>query len=69
MPHVVTLNAGSSSIKFALFEVNHAAPHALALGLVEELGTARHLRVRDGTGAVTHEERWENTSAPFHTDA
>ena len=36
--YVVTLNAGSSSIKFALFEARWARPLALAVGLVEMVG-------------------------------
>ena len=32
---IVTLNAGSSSIKFALFELDGGDPLALAVGLVE----------------------------------
>ncbi len=35
---VITLNAGSSSIKFALFEVNGGEPTALAVGLAEMAG-------------------------------
>jgi len=69
MPHVVTLNAGSSSIKYALFELDHGAPQAVAVGLVESVGEARHIKVKDGAGKVIFEERWENVSAPFHTDA
>ena len=69
MPHVVTLNAGSSSIKFALFSLNGGAPLALALGLVEEVAHERHIRVKDGAGAVMFEERWSNASTQFHDDA
>ena len=68
MPHVVTLNAGSSSIKFSLFAVDHGEPRALALGLVERIGDASHIKVRDAAGTVTFEESWDNT-AGFHTDA
>jgi acetate kinase len=69
MPHVITLNAGSSSIKFALFALNHAEPRALAVGLAEKVGDVRHIKVRDETGAVTHEEQWEKTGNGFHADA
>jgi acetate kinase len=69
VPHVVTLNAGSSSIKFALFSLNGGAPLALALGLVEEVAHERHIRVKDGAGAVMFEERWSNASTQFHDDA
>jgi acetate kinase len=68
--HVVTLNAGSSSIKFALFELNGREPLALAVGLVEMLGEQRRLKVRDGGGAPIHEDAWTDAGdAPFHTEA
>ena len=69
MPHVMTLNAGSSSIKFALFELDHGDPQALAVGLAEKTGATRHMKVRDGAGAVIHEESWEPAEGGFHTDA
>jgi acetate kinase len=69
MPHVVTLNAGSSSIKYALFELDHGDPQALAMGLVDSVGDKRHIKVKDGAGKVIHDETWENPSAPFHKDA
>ncbi|WP_036261519.1 acetate/propionate family kinase [Methylocapsa aurea] len=68
--HVVTLNAGSSSIKFALFELNGREPVALAVGLVEMLGEQRRLKARDGGGAPIHEDAWTDAGdAPFHTEA
>ncbi len=66
--HVVTLNAGSSSIKFALFAADGGEPRLRASGLVEMTGQARHFRVHDAAGAVTDEQRWSDT-APFHIDA
>jgi acetate kinase len=69
MRHVVALNAGSSSIKYAFFELDGQAPRALAVGLAEMVGSARHIRVHDGAGAVMHEETWDGGAAPFHTDA
>jgi acetate kinase len=41
--HFLTLNAGSSSLKFALFEADGRAPAQLARGQVEGLGTSPHL--------------------------
>ncbi len=68
--HVLTLNAGSSSIKFALFSADNADPAALAVGLSEMLGAERRMRVRDADGVVTHEEAWaDDPGAPFHTHA
>ncbi len=68
--HAVTLNAGSSSIKFALFELDGRAPLALAIGLVEMAGEQRRIKVRDGGGATVHEDAWPGAAgAPFHADA
>jgi acetate kinase len=68
--HVVTLNAGSSSIKFALFELDGRDPLALAIGLVEMLGEQRRIKVHGGDGALVHEETWSSADgAPFHTEA
>ncbi len=68
--HVITLNAGSSSIKFALFELNGDGPQALATGLAEMLSEERRLKIHDGAGAVTHEEQWlAGSGIPFHTNA
>jgi acetate kinase len=66
--YVVTLNAGSSSIKFALFADESGQPRMRASGLVEMIGEARHIRVHDAAGAVTHEQGWSG-GGPFHTDA
>ncbi|HYP62875.1 MAG TPA: acetate/propionate family kinase [Acidocella sp.] len=65
----MTLNAGSSSIKFALFTPDHGEPVALATGLVEMHGEARHLRVRGPDGEVTHEENWARAAEGFHEEA
>jgi len=66
--HVITLNAGSSSIKFALFEAAAAGPVLWASGLAEMVGAARHIRVHDAAGTVTHEQSWSD-AAPFHEAA
>ncbi len=60
---VLTLNAGSSSLKFALFEApeRHVAPEnliVLARGQIEGLGTAPHLITCDRSGAVIEDIRW-----------
>jgi acetate kinase len=66
--HVVTLNAGSSSIKFALYEVDGGVPVALAVGLVEQRDGQHHLKVRAGE-AVIHDQHWQPADgADFHTD-
>jgi acetate kinase len=66
--HVVTLNAGSSSIKFALFELDDGDPLALAVGLVEMAGNQRRMKVQDRDGLTVHEDTWSDGS-PFHSEA
>ena len=67
--NVVTLNAGSSSLKFALYELTDHAPRLLVAGLAETVGTERHMTVRDGSGEVNHRETWNAGVQPFHADA
>lgn len=55
---VLTLNAGSSSLKFALFETAGDALVLGARGQVEGIGTAPHLIARDAAGTVLAEHRW-----------
>jgi len=47
---VLVLNAGSSSLKFALFEL-HADLTRLAGGQIEGLGGAPHFIAKDASGA------------------
>jgi acetate kinase len=68
MTHVITLNAGSSSVKFALLDAKEAEPRALAVGLAETHGDGRRIRVKDAAGAVTYEAAWQGGTG-FHTDA
>lgn len=66
--HVVTLNAGSSSIKFALFRAEDAVLTTLATGLVETNHDGRHIKVRDAEDRVTLEDTWSGQDG-FHVDA
>jgi acetate kinase len=54
---ILTLNCGSSSIKFALF--GRAGPRRVAYGKIEGLGTAPHFRAFDGSGTMLVEKRWQ----------
>jgi acetate kinase len=50
---ILTLNAGSSSIKFAVFAAQAPVPRQPALaGQVDGLGARPHLKAKDSTGAV-----------------
>lgn len=64
---VLTLNAGSSSLKFALFGAGPARS-ASARGEIEDLDLSPHLLARDLTGAVLLEKRWpDHRSGSFAT--
>nr|WP_294517962.1 acetate/propionate family kinase [uncultured Rhodopila sp.] len=67
--NVVTLNAGSSSLKFALYQLDDQALHLLEVGLAEMKGTERHISVRDRLGEVLHQEHWVAGETLFHADA
>src|SRR5215213_1504849 len=54
--HVVVLNAGSSSIKFAVY--NLTGNSARYRGQIEALGVAPSLKVRDDAGQVVAEHTW-----------
>src|ERR1700722_9728071 len=56
---ILTLNAGSSSIKFSLFEIGH--PNLLKLashGVTETVGSEQHFLAKDPAGKVLTEQRW-----------
>lgn len=46
--HILTINAGSSSLKFALFSVD--ALDCTAIGMIDGLGTHPHFILREGAG-------------------
>ena len=58
---ILTVNAGSSSLKFALF---HTASRSLALlrGEVSDLAGAPHLIAHDGAGNVLIDRQWRDSS-------
>lgn len=63
--HVLTLNAGSSSIKFALYASESSGPRALAAGQVEGFdATPRfHAQIGDGARSATASEAKDHASA------
>jgi acetate kinase len=70
MSHIITLNAGSSSVKFALFEVEGRSPRLVASGLAETQGEGCRFRARDGAGALSREAEWTPAKASaFHAEA
>ncbi len=66
---VLVVNAGSSSIKFSLFEAHPGAgPTALADGQLEGLGSAPRLLARDRSGEVLGDARWTTAEVPDHAE-
>jgi acetate kinase len=63
---ILTLNAGSSSLKFALYGAADT-PVLVARGEVERLGTAPRLKVKEATGSVLAEA--ELPAGATHADA
>src|SRR3954447_20994427 len=65
---VLTINAGSSSIKFALFETGADGPAEVSRGQVEGIGTAPHLVAKGGAGQVLVHRRWPEGKAQSHEE-
>ena len=61
---ILTLNGGSSSIKFALFEVaERDTLRVVSRGSVESIGGSPHFIARDGEGKPIEERRWQSPPA------
>ena len=59
---ILTLNAGSSSIKFALYEAGEAGLAQTHKGQVEGIGSAPHFVAKSVAGQLLAESYWEATS-------
>jgi acetate kinase len=65
---VLTLNAGSSSIKFSLFELDAAFALPLILqGEVEGIGSAPRFWARDNAGKILAEQNWPDPRQAFES--
>ncbi len=69
MAHLLTLNAGSSSLKFALFEAEGPEPALLAKGQVEALGTSPHLVLFTGAGDALEDRPVQEDGPDAHVSA
>ena len=58
---ILTLNAGSSSLKFALFQVASSSP-AILRGEVSDLSNTPHLIAHDSEGNVLIDQQWRDSS-------
>jgi acetate kinase len=65
---ILAINAGSSSLKFALFE-NDAALTETVRGEIENLESAPHFRACDNAGKVLAEKRWPAGSKKAFADS
>lgn len=64
---ILSLNAGSSSIKFALYNVADIdSGERLSHGQIEGIGSAPHFVARGGDGAVLTEYRWPSGADLAH---
>ncbi len=61
---VLVLNAGSSSLKFAVFAAGAAGPEPLFRGQVEGIGAVPRFIGKAAAGTVLAERRWDAASAP-----
>ncbi|WP_374572036.1 acetate/propionate family kinase [Phenylobacterium sp.] len=64
---VLTLNAGSSSLKFSIFEWSDGALRRTADGQIEGIGVAPHFVARAEDGAVA-ERRWASGAGLSHEE-
>ncbi|MCB1941317.1 MAG: acetate kinase [Candidatus Accumulibacter sp.] len=67
---ILVLNAGSSSLKFSIFEAGGCGVlSAMAVGQVEGLGTAPRLKARGADGQVIVDQRWTTSELANHAQA
>lgn len=66
---ILVLNAGSSSIKFELFDVVDGAPESRLDGQMEGIGASPRLIARDAGGTVLAEQRWTAAEVADHATA
>ncbi|RKF18394.1 acetate/propionate family kinase [Altericroceibacterium spongiae] len=69
MKAIVSLNSGSSSIKFSLFAIpTSGEPKLSAGGKIEKIGIAPQLRAIDIDGTVLIEKEWRDGATLTHAD-
>jgi acetate kinase len=66
---VLTINAGSSSLKFSVYQIGEDdRPSLSAKGQVEGIGTSPRLVAEDAAGRVLVERRWPEDRASGHAE-
>ena len=66
MGEILCLNAGSSSLKFALFATGNGEPTPVASGKIENIGLEPHLIAHDAAGGTIAEQRWARSENATH---
>ncbi|WP_454887520.1 acetate/propionate family kinase [Sphingomonas oryzagri] len=66
MGEILCLNAGSSSLKFALFAIRDGEPIPAASGKIENIGLEPHLIAHDAKGKTIAEQRWTQSDNATH---
>ena len=62
---IAVINAGSSSVKFALYEASSKAD-PLFRGQIEGIGVSPHLKAKDAHGAILIERTWPADGFKHH---
>ncbi len=67
---ILVLNAGSSSLKFSVFDLlSNERLVQRVIGQVEGIGTALHLKVKNGDGQSITNVHWQTTEVANHAQA
>ena len=66
---IAVINAGSSSLKFAVFEEQGTGLRRMLAGSIRGLGVSPRFIARDGEGVVLATKEWEEGTLPGHEQA
>lgn len=67
---ILVINAGSSSLKFSVFDLLNAEQLCQRVtGQVEGISTAPHLKVKDNNGQTIADRHWQTTEIANHAEA
>lgn len=66
---IAVINAGSSSLKFAVFEEQGTGLRRILAGSIRGLGVSPRFIARNGEGAVLAKKEWEEGTLPGHEQA
>lgn len=66
---ILVINAGSSSLKFSVFNLDNPQLNQHITGQVEGIGTAPHLKVKNSNGQILLDSHWQTTELANHAQA